>query len=127
MVGLLIKPNDTNIKKIDISDTDSIRKILGGYFEMPIISIELRNRNIDVYVVEDGKFRNLDVSAIITYNSPDILDYITGNIIMLGHDEDGNAISLNESQLDYLTNTYIKFSTIIDDKRRETTAMHIFM
>lgn len=81
----------------------NLQAIVGGNIEIPYISKELAEMGIDMIINEEGKLEDLRTSIVIVDEETDeILDTIKGNVIFASHDEDGETVSLNDEQLDYL-------------------------
>lgn len=119
MKGLIVRPSEENSPlKIETLEVDSldytdIQKIVGGTFEIPFLSEKLSENNIDCFINDEGKFLDIGISAVIVDKEQNILDYIKGNILMIGHNKEGETVGLTDKQYDYLINTYLKITNAI--------------
>lgn len=80
---------------------ETFQELVGGSFQMPFISEKLAHEGISVYINDEGKLINLEPSMLITKDDK-LLDYFVGTCVFVSHDDDGNTISLNEKQINYL-------------------------
>lgn len=79
---------------------EDLQEIVGGYIEMPFLSREFNDNEIDVIINEEGKLIDgleLEI-AIINKKTNAILDVVYGNCAFASHDNEGNTIGLNEEQ-----------------------------
>ena len=94
----------------------TLQGIVGGNIEIPCISEELYKRGIDVIINEEGKLINLKTSMfIVDKETNEILDAIKGNVIFTSHDDNGNTTSLNEEQIEFLSNLLENSIVIFSD------------
>ena len=80
---------------------DALQEIVGGYIEIPYISDNLGEYNIDIIINEEGKFiggMNKEI-AVVDKSTNKVLDIIFGNCIFASTDEDGYTIGLTEEQI----------------------------
>lgn len=81
----------------------NLQAIVGGNIEIPYISQELAEMGIDMIINEEGKLEDLRTSILIVDEETDkIIDEIKGNVVFASHNEEGETISLNDKQIDYL-------------------------
>lgn len=78
-----------------------MQSIVGGYIEFPFLGNKFRDNTIDVIINEEGKFiEGLKPEiAMVDRETKSILDIVYGNCIFASHDEEGNAIGLNDEQI----------------------------
>lgn len=79
---------------------EDLQEIVGGYIEIPFLSREFNDNEIDVIINEEGKLIDgLEPEiAIINKETNAILDVVYGNCAFASHDNEGNTIGLNEEQ-----------------------------
>ena len=81
----------------------NLQAIVGGNIEIPYISEELAEMGIDMIINEEGKLEDLRTSILIADKETDkILDEIKGNVVFTSHNEEGETVSLNDKQIEYL-------------------------
>lgn len=81
-------------------ELEDLQNIVGGYIEIPFLSREFHNNDIDIIINEEGKLidgLNPEI-AVVDAESGNIIDLVYGNCIFVSHDEEGNTIELNEEQ-----------------------------
>ena len=80
---------------------EDLQKIVGGYIEIPFLSKTFGQNWIDIIINEEGKFIEglRPEIAIIDSEEIKILDIVYGNCIFVSHDEEGNTVELNDSQV----------------------------
>lgn len=80
---------------------EELQSIVGGYIEIPYISDVFAKNDIDIIINEEGKFIEglRPEIAIIDSEEIKILDIVYGNCIFVSHDEEGNTVELNDSQV----------------------------
>lgn len=99
MKVLVLSNNQLKEKEIN-NTTEELQKIVGGYIEIPFLSLDFSKNKIDTIINEEGKFIDglKPEIAIIKKGTNSILDVIHGNCIFASHDHEGNTIELNEEQ-----------------------------
>lgn len=97
---LVLKNGKLQEKKIKNS-LEELQSIVGGYIEFPFLGNKFRDNTIDVIINEEGKFiEGLKPEiAMVDRETKSILDIVYGNCIFASHDEEGNAIGLNDEQI----------------------------
>ncbi len=98
---------------------EHLQKIVGGYIEIPFLSQKFRDNGIDVIINEEGKLINgLKAEiAIVNEKQGNILDIVYGNCIFASHDDEGETIGLNDTQIRIVTE---ELETIIELMNRKT-------
>ena len=97
---------------------EDLQKIVGGYIEIPFLSRDFNENEIDVIINEEGKFiEGLKPEiAIIKKGTNSILDVVYGNCIFASHDEEGNTTELNEEQKQIVKNK-LKFDIVLYNEK----------
>lgn len=82
------------------NELEDLQKIVGGYIEIPFLSEVFNDNEIDVIINEEGKFIDgmKPEIAVIYGETNRLLDIVYGNCIFASHDDEGNAVGLNEEQ-----------------------------
>lgn len=96
-----------NFETREIKDNvEELRKIVGGYIEIPFLKEAFTKNGIDVIINEEGKFiEDLRPEiAVVDRLTNQVFDVIMGNCIFTSHDEEGNTIELNEEQYKIVMN-----------------------
>lgn len=94
------------------NELHQLQAIVGGYIEMPFISMELSSRNIGVILNEEGKLQGLKPTMIIM-NGDEIVDTLNGNVVFVStDDEEGNFVSLTDDQIKFLSD-YVRGNSMI--------------
>lgn len=115
MKGLIYKNNQ--IAVADFEDSyEFIKTGVGGYIEHIPLS-PLDEKNIDLWCNEDGKFNSdLKPNLALIYDGK-IYDYIVGPVVFAKHDDEGNTIGLDDSDIEFLkTELTAHGFSIINDK-----------
>lgn len=97
---LVLSNNRLQEKEIDGS-LEALQEIVGGYIEIPLLSKEFNENEIDVIINEEGKYiQGLKPEiAVVDSKTKKILDVVFGNCIFASHDEYGNTTALNDEQV----------------------------
>lgn len=97
---LVLKNGKLQEKEIKNS-LEELQNIVGGYIEFPFLGNKFRDNTIDVIINEEGKFiEGLKPEiAMVDRETKSVLDIVYGNCIFASHDEEGNAIGLNDEQI----------------------------
>jgi hypothetical protein len=89
------------INVITIKDTlDAKHELVDGWLEC----VMLPNK-IDLWINETGLIDDLDLNFatfVIRNDELHLVHYIHGNVFFASHDEEGNTVSLNKEQIDYI-------------------------
>ena len=99
-MNVLVLSNN-ELKEKEIKNTlEELHNIVGGYIEIPFLSLEFSKNKIDTIINEEGKFIDglRPEIAIVKKETNKILDVVYGNCIFASHDHEGNTIELNEKQ-----------------------------
>lgn len=78
---------------------DFIKSNVDGFIERVLLR-DLDERNIDMWVNEDGKFRDLETTALLFYEGK-IYDEIVGNIVFTRH-EGEETTSLTDDDIKFI-------------------------
>ena len=90
------------LEEKEINNTlEELQGIVGGYIEFPLLDGVFKKNIIDTIINEEGKFiEGLKPEiALIDSNTKKILDFVYGNCIFASHDNEGNTIGLNDTQI----------------------------
>jgi len=118
MKVLVLSNGELKEQEID-NDLADLQKIVGGYIEIPFLSHKFRDNGIDTIINEEGKFiEGLKAEiAIVDEEKGNILDIVYGNCIFASHDEEGETIGLNETQIQIVTE---ELETVIELMSKKT-------
>lgn len=106
---------------------ECLQGIVGGLIEIPYLSTELAEKGIDMIINEEGKLIDLKTSfLILDKENGKVLDDIRGNVIFTSHDEEGNTTSLNEEQIEYLSNHLEKNIVFFNSESESGVAFVIY-
>lgn len=98
--GLLVKPYKAP-EIIEFSEEyGELQKLVEGYIEMPYLFDD-----VDIVINEEGKLIGLEPNVYI-YDDNDLVDVIVGNIVVVGHNDEGETISLTDEQIDKYTKVF---------------------
>lgn len=91
-----------NLKEVDyLEDSyDFLRKCIGGYLEHLVV-----DKNIDMWMDEDGKLKDLDTTIILTRNYT-MCDNVVGNVVFTRFNDDGETISLTDDDVKLIRNKF---------------------
>ena len=108
-------------KEKEIKNTlEDLQQIVGGYIEIPYLSREFNENEIDIIINEEGKFIDgLEPEiAIVGKETNAVLDIVYGNCIFASHDTEGNTIELNAEQTKIVKDS-LKMDVLLHDKRAD--------
>lgn len=99
---------------------EDLQEIVGGYIEIPFLSREFNENEIDVIINEEGKFIDgLEPEiAVIKKETNTILDIVYGNCVFASHDHKGDTIELNEKQKQIVKNK-LKTDILLKDQSKD--------
>ena len=92
------------VKKKDF-DLIYMQKVVGGIIDIPYISEQLDDMGIDTVINDEGKLLGLPINFVIV-NGTKVCDFVVGNVLFCGHDDEGNSIGLNKEQLHFLDGVF---------------------
>lgn len=99
--------NDGNLVEKEIENKlEVLQKIVGGYIEIPFLSKDFFENEIDIIINEEGKFIEglRPEITVLKDGTNQILDIVYGNCIFASHDTEGNTIGLNTEQIKLVKN-----------------------
>ena len=101
---------------------EDLQKIVGGYSEIPFLSRKFCDNGIDIIINEEGKLiEGLKPEiAIVDEEKGNILDIVYGNCIFASHNEEGETIGLNETQIQIVTEELETLIELMSKKTFET-------
>lgn len=129
MKALVLSNGRFKEKEID-NTLESLQEIVGGYIEIPFLSKEFDEKEIDVIINEEGKYIDglRPEIVIVDSNTKKILDVVFGNCIFVSHDEDGNTVELNKKQMKVVMQELQMESTLIyPDAEKEFIVKALFV
>lgn len=101
------------MKELELPNTlDSLQEQVGGYIEMPFLSKDLHDLNIDMVINEEGKLNGMEPTLVLLQGRK-VVEVICGPILFVSHDNRGNTVSLNHSQMEYLKSTVFKAESVV--------------
>lgn len=109
------------LKEKEIKNTlEDLQQIVGGYIEIPFLSRDFNENEIDIIINEEGKFiEGLEPEiAVIDGKTQRILDVVYGNCIFASHDHKGNTTELNEEQKQIVKNK-LKTDVVLKDQKAD--------
>lgn len=109
------------LKEKEINNTlEVLQEIVGGYIEIPFLSRDFNDNEIDIIINEEGKFiEGLEPEiAVIDGTTQRILDIVYGNCIFASHDTEGNTTELNEEQIKIVKDK-LKMDIVLKDQRAD--------
>ena len=125
---LKINCNDLRIyeKYID-KGLKSLQEEVGGLIEVPYLSEEFLSRNIDIVINEEGKLDNLKLSIALVNKDLTLLDLVAGSAFFIGNDGEGNFVSLNDEQIEFINCKILKQHFVLENEysREEILVMDI--
>lgn len=118
MKVLVLSNGELKVREIGNSLED-LQKIVGGYIEIPFLSCKFCDNGIDIIINEEGKLiEGLKPEiAIVDEEKGNILDIVYGNCIFASHNEEGETIGLNETQIQIVTE---ELETVIELMSKKT-------
>lgn len=89
------------LRVVDVSGEggtyELLRKSVGGYIEALTVT-----DTCTLWINEEGKLIELEPNFILTDRVGNIIDFIAGDVIFTGIDEEGNTVSLSEEDLEVI-------------------------
>ena len=102
------------LKTAEYEDSyEFIRENVDGFIEHVTIPM-FDEKGIDVWVNEEGKFReDLFPSAVMTFKGK-IYDYLIGNLVFTRCGKDGETVSLTEEDVKFIKKSFKSAEYLID-------------
>ena len=129
MQVIVLSNGKLEVKEIE-NTLENLRKIVGGYIEIPFLGGIFNKNKINVIINEEGNFiEDLKPEiALIDGNTQKILDIVYGNIIFASHDEHGETIGLNEEQIEVVMEELkLDVTLTYQDNGKEFTVKALFL
>lgn len=100
----VIVVNQGEIIKKEIGDNlVDLQKEVEGLIDIPYFGEDLESKKINIVINDEGKINMLNPSIVVMDKSGHrMLDVIAGNAIFIGYNEEGDSISLDDKQCDYI-------------------------
>lgn len=117
------------LKEKEIKNTlEDLQQIVGGYIEIPFLSREFNENEIDVIINEEGKLIEglTPEIAVIKKGTNNILDLVYGNCIFASHDAEGNTTELNEEQIKIVKDK-LKMNVILTNGEKQMLIKALFI
>ena len=95
-----MEPKNIPYRDVVENTVDMIRNYVGGYIE----AIRIRD-DIVMWINEEGKIEDLPYNFALGHNGK-IYDYIVGNAIFTGLDEEGNTVTLTNEMARYILSIF---------------------
>lgn len=76
------------------TDLKSLQEQVGGYIEHFIISAELEQKGIDMWIDEEGKYKDYHPTFALCDNNGRVLDMIMGNCVFTRFNQSGETYGL---------------------------------
>lgn len=105
---------NTNItcEELSIPNTlEALQKEVGGYIEIPYLSKDLHELNIDMIINEEGKLLDMEPTLAIMQGH-EVVEIVCGPVVFASHNNDGDTVSLNAEQVAYLNRTVFKAEAV---------------
>lgn len=83
------------------NDYKSSQELVGGYIECLAI-----DKDIDLWLNEEGKLNGLPFNFGLLQDG-ELVDVIVGDVFFSSHDRHGNTTSLNDKQIEKISNRFI--------------------
>lgn len=101
------------------NDLDTLKEIVGGWIETPMISEKLHDNAIIPIVNEEGKFIDgLKPEIAVCRRDGLILDVVFGNVIFAGFDGSDDFTDLTEKQIKIIKNELQQMAMIREGQVR---------
>lgn len=81
---------------------DNLQAVVGGYIEAVRV-----DDSITIWVNEEGKLQGLAPNFMLLDSSNRAYDLIAGNVIITGTDEEGNSVSLTDSEIEIVKSKFL--------------------
>jgi hypothetical protein len=120
ITGILITPSQEGTKpRIYDLEVSSYRDYY-PLLECDTFDIQTRkfgDKWLDIYCDDEGRLKGENNPSILTYNSTGhLVEEIVGNVFIVGHNEEGETISLNEEEINEVMKTMVVVTRSRDKK-----------
>lgn len=118
--GVLITPKNNSIKVYELEE-----KSFEDYYpllECETFDIQTRKFNgeyLDIYCDDEGLFKEGNKPSIITFDNGKIVEQIVGNVFIVGHNNEGQTISLTDEQIYSVLSNVRKVTTMSPSGEKE--------
>ena len=104
-------------------DLKSLQEEVGGFITLAPHFDELTDMGIDIYADDEGLLKADPKISMVVLNRENgsIESVLVGNLIFVGHDEEGNTKGLTQEQLDFIYEhlARVSFSVKGSDEEKE--------
>lgn len=113
--GILITPNmpitQPRVQILEVGSYEDYYPLI----DCECFDIQTRNFNghwLDIYCDDEGLFKENNQVAILTINNNGkVVEAIVGNVFIVGHNEEGETISLTQEEIDAVLSTVCTIQT----------------
>lgn len=124
LINVIIYSPSDRLNKVEPTEVKNnfkeFQKLVGGYFDIPYVSEKLCEKNIDVYVNDEGRVIGLEPSIIIVDGSQ-MIDFIVGTCVFASHNDNGDTIGLNKEQVLFIQKNIFNNFCIVELMGKEPT------
>lgn len=113
MKQYLVLENDAKFRTVEMEhdiSLEQMQEIVGGLIEPVYIQL-FAERNIDIWVNEEGKILNLQPSCFVT-NGKETVDILVGNILFTKSDNDGGTTPLTNDDIQFIQDNMTMVSRV---------------
>lgn len=104
---------DRTMEELELPNTlEALQHHVEGYIEMPYLSKRLHELDIDMVINDEGKLIGMEPTLAILQGHK-VVEVICGPILFVSHDNRGNTISLNDTQIEYLKRTVFQAESVL--------------
>lgn len=105
----------TIIPHIDpfVDGLEALQKQVGGYIEHFNIAEDLYQSHIDMWIDEEGKFKDYKPTFALCDNDHNVIDVIFGNCVFTRFDDQGETLGLDQEDIEYI-GSWLKSLEIAD-------------
>ena len=119
MNKVIVRNQDEDYKVVNVDneiELEFMQDVVQGYIERIAYVKELEQRNIDMWINEEGKLIEGLKPTFITIqkDTGKILDVIMGNVLFTSHDGEGGTVALNDMQMQYIKSK-LKKAAVLND------------
>ena len=88
---VIVEPGNPPAVSFIEDSLEAMQKAVGGYIEL----FETTESGIDLFCNEEGKLSNMEMNRFF----PEFQDIVCGPILAIGHNEEGDSVSLTDEQV----------------------------
>lgn len=116
--------NGTFMCKEIEGDLKSLQREVGGLITLAPHFDELTDMGIDIYADDEGLLKSNPKITMVVLNRKygSIENVLVGNLLLIGHDDEGNTKGLTDEQLDFISNHLVRVRYTVRNKDEEQEA-----